>query len=617
MKPNRNRPWYVYLSSVVLGFTLPIVGLVNNSSVLVASQVSRETASNSSVINVDKLENNDKNLIALTEKSSTKPTKFWWLHGASVSQIKSKINQGYRIIDWEVEKTSPLRFSVAMVRNKGEYAKKWWWYYGLSSQQVKEKLNTNKARIIDLEIYRLNGQKKYAVALVSNTGADAKSWWYYSDSSIKNIIEKTKVNKARIVDLDTYVVGGKRLYSAVMIKNTGSDRKAWWYYYNVLPSFINSKLKENKARLVDIERHGDNKFMVVMEKSQGQTWWWYYGKTATQVNQLWQQNQARIFDIEPYTVNGKKRFAVLMLNNANLLTTRIGEMLRNNTDGVSGLYLKKVNGSVLASLKADISFYPASTIKVLEHLHAMKQVEAGKVNLNSTKVKVYLDRADSCSDNHAGQKFEQENLRETLKKMMKNSNNQSTNAIQELFGNGKANVGRNTINQTAYNSLGMSKKTALNHKFACGGPSNDPANSLTLKDLGKLYEKVSTGVFTSNSNRDTFYELMLNRRGRILTVIDEEASKLGLSTNTVKSFKSKVKTAGKGGSFTTGNGKKYTSIGGWVKLPFQNGNSVTTRDYVFGLFIDKADTINDGFGIWSARAELLRDEIRKALVTFK
>ncbi len=339
---------HLIATSLILGLTLPFLGIKNpgKNSAIAASNID-------SVVTTDKLQNNNETQLALAEKSSTTPTHFFWLHGVSVSQLKSKVNEGYRIIDLEVENSSPLTFSAAMVKNEGEYAKKWWWYYDLDSQQVKQKLQSNNARIIDLEIYRDNGQKKYAVALVSNTGNDAKSWWYYSDTSIDDIIEKTKADNARLVDLDTYVVEGKRLYSAVMIKNTGDDQKAWWYYYNVSPSFITSKLQENKARLIDIEPHGNDKFTVVMEKSQGQGWWWYYGKTAAQVNQLWQQNQARIFDIEPYTVNGNKRFAVLMLNNANTTTSRIGEMLRDNTDGVTGLYLKKVNGSVLASLQAD------------------------------------------------------------------------------------------------------------------------------------------------------------------------------------------------------------------------------------------------------------------------
>ncbi|NET91451.1 MAG: serine hydrolase, partial [Kamptonema sp. SIO1D9] len=161
----------------------------------------------------------------------------------------------------------------------------------------------------------VNGQKRYAVVLVSNTGSDAKAWWYYTDLSFDEMMAKARDNNARLVDLETYVVGNKQLFSGVMIRNTGADRKAWWVYSNKSPAFISSKLQENNARLIDIEKRGNNTFTVIMERSEGQGWWWYYGKSAAQVNELWRQNGARIFDIEPYTVNGQKRFAVLMLSN--------------------------------------------------------------------------------------------------------------------------------------------------------------------------------------------------------------------------------------------------------------------------------------------------------------
>lgn len=307
--------------------------------------------------------------------------------------------------------------------------------------------------------------------------------------------------------------------------------------------------------------------------------------------------------------------SIVIANNSQTLTARIKKLMTDNTDGVVGLYLKRVNGPVLASSASQTPFYPASTIKVLEHLHSMRAVEAGTVNLNTTMVKVYPKAADSCSNNHTGQSFNKETLKTTLDKMMNNSNNQSTNAIQELFGNGNAAVGRNAINQTAHNIVGMSNNSAINHKFGCGGPNNNPANSLTLQDLGKLYEKVSTGLL-SNANRNTFYNLMLNGQGNITTVIDEEAAKLGLNAGTVQSFKKQVKTAAKAGSYSI-NGIKYASIGGWVSLPFKKNGVVKNQEYVFGLFVDKATKINDNFGVSSTRAELLRDEIRTALTTFK
>ncbi|NER50911.1 MAG: hypothetical protein F6J92_30420 [Symploca sp. SIO1A3] len=596
---------------LILGLTSPLSSL----TAIASNLVSLESAGQSLSSEASAGETPTKTQIALAETSDTTPTQFWWLHGASVDQIKAKLEEGYRIIDLEVESTSPYRFSTAMVKNEGAYRKKWWWYYGITSETLKDKLSQHKARIIDLQVYRVNGKKRYAAVLVPNTGSEAKAWWYYTDLSFDDMMAKARDNNARIIDLDTYVVGGKRLFSAVMIRNTGADRKAWWVYSNKSPDFISSKLKENNARLIDIEKRGNNTFTVVMERSQGQAWWWYYGKSAAQVNQLWRQNGARIFDVEPYTVNGNKRFAVLMLNNSNALTTRIGRMLRNNTNGAVGLHLQRTNGQVLASLQSNRVFYPASTIKVLEHLHAMRAVASRNANLDTTTLRVYPNRADSCSDNHAGQNFNTETLREALRNMMESSNNQSTNAIQELFGNGDADSGRTAINQTARNVVGMSNNTAINHKFACGGPNNNPANKLTLADIALLYQQVATNSNVIDSNRrTTFYQLMLGKTdglfNSIESVIDEEASKIGVTGADLQSFKSQIEMAYKDGNI----GSSHVSIAGWIELPFKNRSQIVPHQYTYGTFVDEATQNSVKLG--SVTAELLREEIRAALKTF-
>ena len=43
-------------------------------------------------------------------------------------------------------------------------------------------------------------------------------------------------------------------------------------------------------------------------------------------------------------------YSFVMINNSNDITSRVGELLRNGTDGTKGLYLKEVNGTVLANL---------------------------------------------------------------------------------------------------------------------------------------------------------------------------------------------------------------------------------------------------------------------------
>ena len=320
------------------------------------------------------------------------PTGWWWYYGQTASQVTSRVaSLGARVADLEVESTSPLRFSVALVRNTGSHASGWWWYYGQTASQVTARLSQHNARITDLEVYFVNGQTRFAVVLEPNTGSNAKAWWWYYGLTSSQLSSYASRRNARIVDIETYTQGGRRRYAVVLIRNSGADASGWWYYYNVTPGQISSYLSTNNARLIDIEPHNSSgtRFSVVMKSCSSSSggcpmWWYYYGVSSAQVSQLVAQNGARITDIETYTVNGNRRlvngnrrFAVVMINNSNALTSRIGQILRNATDGSTGAYLKQVNGSVLASLQEDFVFEPASTIKAVIGLHAMQRVDAG------------------------------------------------------------------------------------------------------------------------------------------------------------------------------------------------------------------------------------------------
>jgi D-alanyl-D-alanine carboxypeptidase len=58
-----------------------------------------------------------------------------------------------------------------------------------------------------------------------------------------------------------------------------------------------------------------------------------------------------------------------------LLHVSVASFLRLNTDGTTGFYLKRVGGNVIMNQNESFIFYPASTIKVMEHLHAMRRVQ--------------------------------------------------------------------------------------------------------------------------------------------------------------------------------------------------------------------------------------------------
>jgi len=324
------------------------------------------------------------------------------------------------------------------------------------------------------------------------------------------------------------------------------------------------------------------------------------------------------------------------------LTTRIANILNQGTDGTSGLYLKQVNGPVLAAEDEAFAFYPASTIKVLKHLYGMRQVEAGVFDLDTTLVFVCPSCGDcascdpicpctpscsqpcnagvNCADGldslaSCGALPDLMPLRCVLQRMMFISDNQATNATQNLFGNGDASVGRANLNDLANNIVGMSANTALYHKFACGNVANNPFNISTLADLGLLYEKVATDPnVLQPATVPTFYQLMLNETlggliGVIQNVVDAEAATLGMAGSDVDvaALKSNIRLAYKAGNI----GSAYVSIAGWIQVPFIVDCSPTVQEYVFGLFIHGATT--NTLNLQSVVGELLRDELHAAL----
>ena len=253
----------------------------------------------------------------LTERSLTDPTGWWWLTGVSLETIEEKIDEGYRIIDLEIQETSPWRFTAAFVENSGVHQKDWWWYFGepVTIEFIQDKLEEHEARILDLETYMLGGQQRFAVVMVPNSGEDAKDWWWYVNADIDFLVDEINSNQARIVDLDAYQIGGNTYYSAVMIRNTGVDYKDWWWYIGADHDFIVDKLGEHEARIVDLEHLGPDSYAVVLEKNPGKGWWWWVGGSMNTINMIANQNGARIIDVEPYQENGQTRFSAVFLEN--------------------------------------------------------------------------------------------------------------------------------------------------------------------------------------------------------------------------------------------------------------------------------------------------------------
>jgi hypothetical protein len=539
------------------------------------------------------------------ERDQTATTGWYWLSGVDAATVTAKINQGYRLVDIEVQQASPARFAAAFVSNAGVYQSGFWWYYGKSEAEVSQLLTANNARLVDLEVYFVNGVRKVAAVMVPNTGAQAKAWWWYYGLSSAQVAANATANGARVTHISSYVEGGVRKYAAIMIRNAGADQKAWWHYYNVNAAFIGQQLTANGARLTDIERLADNSYSVVMNASAGETWWWYYGQSMDDVNFTAGRNKARVFDVEPYTVNGTTRYVSLMMNNGNALEKRMSAVLRGQTDGQLGMFAKQVGGAVLGGINQDFAFEPASSIKVLHHLTAMERVQAGNLALN-TLVPMCMDGvATSCPNTIAAcTTVQNRTLQNVLQPMMQQSDNRATQAMREFLG--QANI------NGAADDLGLDA-TVIRHTIGCGADMVANHNRTSLSDLGELHEDVVAGLLNP-ANRTTFYNLMSNGSGQFTAIVNAEGAALGKSAATINAFRAQVRNTWKGGSYGW-NGVQWRSYFAETRLPFKVAGVVTPREYVHGAFIDSASTINPD-DIITAGAETLREQIRAALATW-
>ena len=146
------------------------------------------------------------------ERDSTARTGWHWYHGLSKEQVRERLERhGDRIVDLEVQTTSPLRFAVATVHNQGVYRRGWYWYHGLTVAQLRAKIDEKDGRLIDLETYVDGGSRRFAAVMVRNTGEAAKNWHWYQGVSADTLKARLKEHASRLIDLESYSSGGTTL----------------------------------------------------------------------------------------------------------------------------------------------------------------------------------------------------------------------------------------------------------------------------------------------------------------------------------------------------------------------------------------------------------------------
>ncbi len=566
-------------------------------------------------------------VIPRDDRDNSYPTAWKILAHQTPSQIWETIELGYRLVDIYVESFSPHIFTGVFVANEDSYEKTWWWYYGIDGSTLSGLLDDNNARLISLKAYDIGRSDiRFTAVMISNTGPDASIWWWYYNATPDDISDLVDENEARLTQINAYEINGQTRYAAVMVDNTGENNKIWWWYINATPEDVSNLVQSNNARLVDMDIDpATGRLAVIMNSCESGCpyWWWYVHVPEDQLLHLVNQNGARIIDVNDYPGCGSTCYDIILINNSNAITTRVGEILRSGTDGTKGLYLEEVGGSVLANLMNDYVFEPASTLKVGVHLHTILQIRDNPDIYHNTLIPAYppLIPPDSCPDDPSEG---EETIFDADRKMMRYSDNATTRELVDFF---VIQLGQD-INDTM-TSIGMTD-SSINHVFGCGGP---PANQTTLNDLATLYRGVANGTLIDMYDRELFYlqmagTYMFNQEGYDWThlvdtdiplFIDQEAP-AGMPTALKDAFKEDIFLAYKAGGYSLCADAQcsslvhHGSLFGYAEIPFCNAEG--PREYIFGFFIADAtdfDDLDDTFTV--VRTELLREQIQAGLAS--
>ncbi|NRA68522.1 MAG: serine hydrolase [Pseudobacteriovorax sp.] len=577
-------------------------------------------------------------------ESKTDNTGWWWYHGISAETLSQRLSQNRaRLLDLKVESANPLRFSATVVRNSGAYLSGWWWYYGQTSAQVSEKLRENKARLINIDSYKVGSSKRFAVIMVPNTGANSKTWWWYHGLSGEQVNQRVDTNQTRIIDLKPVNEGSRKTFNVIMIRNRGSDSRSWWWYHGIEGGTISQRLRQNSAIITDIEREASGRYTVLMHKpNRSYKSWFYYGVSSTRLTQLYEQNTARVERISVWGSGTSKRFAVIMIDNRQALATRVARLLDPNEtryDAKTGFYLKQINGPVKAAEHAQRPMEVASALKSLHLLAAAKDVNDGELILSNA---IRWSPTSSRRDDPTTPFDEAGNgclngfpptswlgLKSALERMMRNSDNRTTEAVRLLYDY----VG---LNDLAID-IGL-RQTKVNHRIGCVGGVR---NSFSPADAVRLYEVASGNTVLSNtSGKNAFWNSFPDSLFDYGQMIDEEienavstvplAERSRLRDRLNNTFKNRIVFKRKGGSYDICQPSATNcwpreivrTDAGRLLLPVIQGARVGTRQLAYALFMERAIVSSMGqmtlaVDDWrKARQELLRDEVRSALATF-
>jgi Beta-lactamase enzyme family len=333
-------------------------------------------------------------------------TGWWWYTGVTPAQISSYLSTNHaRLTQLKVEDPTADTFSVVMVANSGAFASGYWWYYGQTAADVTTTLTTNSARLISVDPYVVSGTTYFAVVEVPNTGSQDRAWqWWYGETAA-GVISQVSSGSWRLIALEPYVIGSTTYYAIIMVSNTGYDSKAWYYDISQSIAVINGQVAQG-YRVTHVQVDPGGGFDAILVAGEGEAWYFWYGQQPSNIGSNIAAHHTRLIDIDSYLSGSTRYWTSVEIDNTdaeqapvNAASTKVDKYAATNGwgAGVHGEYFAQITskglGSPIIAANSTYRFEPASSIKILYATYAMLDVEHGTLSLKS-KITYYKDPSD-------------------------------------------------------------------------------------------------------------------------------------------------------------------------------------------------------------------------------
>ncbi len=574
---------------------------------------------------------------AQQDKIRTTQTGWGWVYAASEAAIDAQLGSGSR--PFAFQRVDPDQYDTVFVQNAGAYAVAGSdVYYELTESNLSFALAFNGTRVIDLEAYDSGVGVRFNAIVVPNSGSTAAAGWQWSYGLTWSQVLSWLAARPtlRAIDIDYYEVLGVGRYSVVAVPNSGSNfQSATWYATGLNRFEVQDALVANDARLIDIEIvHPGNastytQYACIMIPRGSVRSDWFPDVSSGQIPGLLEQVGSRIVCLERFQQGIATRYSVVATDNASAQTKRMRDYIlgddrgfesySNAVSGTMGFMLKEVGGPVITTINPGFVWEPASTVKLLHAIYALWQcsiwfdaLDANVEYRNLNNVSQILSGCTSCAfDWFCGPV----NIRldETIRYLLEPSSNTALIALEKRYGVASINA---FADGRGFGSIGVYRQNC-----ACA----EVLNTATCTDMCEMMEQAADGSIFATPWREVLFTLMndLDEQGYELyptlsNVIDQEAASTSLTAPEIAAFRDAMRFANKGGSYDCG--EFWRTEGGWARVPrkeFILGTWLTTaREYVFAIFIDRTGNGNGSNIVYSAKEEILREQIREALATW-